>query len=70
METGFSNLVISRKLNLCSSLLDLVDLVVLTLDTGVGRINLLLQVVLGSLQPVGLVNNVLRKFCNARERMF
>merc|ERR1719189_2917254 len=45
--------------DLGSSLLDLVDLVVLTLDTGVGRINLLLQVVLGSLQPIGLVNDVL-----------
>ena len=49
-----------KKYNLGSSLLDLVDLVVLTLDTGVGRINLLLQVVPGSLKPVGLVNDVLR----------
>merc|ERR1719458_1527582 len=45
--------------DLGSSLLDLVDLVVLTLDTGVGGINLLLQVVLCSLQSVGLVNDVL-----------
>ena len=51
-----------KKYNLCSSLLDLIDLVVLALDAGVGGINLLLQVVLGSLKPVGLVNDVLRKF--------
>ena len=51
-----------KKYNLCSSLLDLIDLVVLALDAGVGGINLFLQVVLGSLKPVGLVNDVLRKF--------
>ena len=51
-----------RNKYLGSSLLDLVDLVVLTLDTGVGGINLLLQVVPGSLKTVGLVNDVLRKY--------
>ena len=49
-----------KKYNLCSSLLDLIDLVVFALDAGVGGINLLLQVVLSSLKPVGLVNDVLR----------
>ena len=37
----------------------MVDLVVLTLDTGVGRINLLLQVILGVLKASCLVNDVL-----------
>merc|ERR1719242_1129466 len=45
--------------DLGASLLDLVDLVVLALDAGVGGVNLLLQVVLSSLQPVGLVDDLL-----------
>ena len=53
-----------KRYNLCSSLLDLIDLVVLALDAGVGGINLFLQVVLGSLKPVGLVNDVLKSFCH------
>ena len=49
-----------KEYNLGSGLLDLVDLVVLALDPGVGGINLLLQVVLGSLKSVGLVNYFLK----------
>merc|ERR1719278_1086723 len=45
--------------DLGASLLDLVDLVVLALDAGVGGVNLLLQVVLSSLQPVGFVDDIL-----------
>merc|ERR1719461_1274047 len=45
--------------DLGASLLDLVDLVVLALNAGVGGVNLLLQVVLSSLQPVGLVDDLL-----------
>merc|ERR1719411_2300119 len=45
--------------DLGSGLLDLVDLVVLALDPGVGGINLLLQIILCSLKAVGLVNDFL-----------
>ena len=48
-----------KEYNLGSGLLDLVDLVVLALDAGVGGVNLLLQVVLSSLQPVGFVDDLL-----------
>ena len=57
-----------KEYNLGSGLLDLVDLVVLALDPGVGRINLLLQIVLCSLKPVGLVNDFLGNFVSMPER--
>ena len=57
-----------KKYNLGSGLLDLVDLVVLALDPGVGGINLLLQIILCSLKPVGLVNDFLGNFVSMPER--
>jgi hypothetical protein len=48
-----------ENIHLVSSVLDAIDHVILALDTQVGRVNLLLQVVPCSLQAVGLVNDIL-----------
>ena len=45
--------------HLAAGLLDLVDLVILSLDAEVGGINLLPQIVLGALKTGGLVNDIL-----------
>ena len=48
-----------KLVHLAASLLDLVDLVILSLDAEVGGINLLPQIVLGALKTGGLVNDIL-----------
>ena len=48
-----------KLVHLAAGLLDLVDLVILSLDAEVGGINLLPQIVLGALKTGGLVNDIL-----------